>query len=54
MKDAVTPQEARDIVAKRMVENAQKNGQKASFEQAQQRVGSAMSRGDQKRDNGNR
>lgn len=54
MDDKLTPQEARDVVARRIVDSARKNGQAVKFEDAQARVATAMARGDQKRSNQNR
>jgi len=54
MRDAVSPAEAVQIVARRMVESAAKNGQPLTQEQAAKRVAVACERGDRKRDNANR
>jgi hypothetical protein len=50
----VSSNEARDIVAKRLQESAQKSGQNVPFSEAQRRVSEAMQRGDNKRANNNK
>lgn len=54
MEDKVSPNESRDILARRIVDSAAKNGQTVRYEDAQRRVGTAMERGDQKRSNQNK
>jgi hypothetical protein len=54
MDDKVSATEARDIVARRLQEQAQKSGQNVPFSEAQRRVRDAMNRGDNKRANNNK
>lgn len=54
MDDVVSPAEAVKIVARRIVDNAAKNGQNIKLEDAARRVAAARERGDRQRENNNR
>ena len=55
MDDKLTPKQAVEATAARILENARKNGDtQKTYEQIQRRVAAAVERGDQRRNNNNR
>ena len=54
MDNVVSEREAVAIVARRIVENAERNGHTVKFEDARARVAAARERGDRQRENNNR
>jgi hypothetical protein len=55
MDDKLTPKQAVEATAARILENARKNGDtRTTYEQIKRRVASSVERGDQRRNNNNR